>query len=406
MNANENAIIRTAPAAGDLHRVPGFDPLQHLQRAVSGSGESVFQLGLRYKRLWFRLACPNGRLLLNPLRITDQMAIFEAQVFFRREDPSPASSFTSTKTAQEDKGYIRAAQDEALSIALDNAGFGIQLCDVTQGTDGGRPLPDVIHPQAGTADKAQPVWGNPTAPAPVTDAKQQISQGRVLADPAASAQSVQSTAHTSEPAQTVRQPTKATAAASAQPQQSAETDATAQKDKVTPAAEAVPAQAEAPIQAVISVQQQSSTEPVNAAQTGNQPVQAIAVHQDLEVQPKQQRSTVTVLNFPTQQAETEIAPAPVEEAEPAASTEPEATAASPTYTEDMSVEDICARMTVDEARKVVVAEGTCKGWTLEQVAERRPSSLKFFVTPFCQATNVFKAAATLMLQEVSQQKAS
>ncbi len=382
MNANENTIIRTVPAAGDLHRVPGFDPLLYLQRAVKGSGDSVFQLGLRYKRLWFRLACPNGRLLLNPLRITDQMAIFEAQVFFRREDPSPASSFTSTRTAREDKGYIRAAQDEALSIALDNAGFGIQLCDVTQGTDGGRPLPDVIHPQAGTADKAQPVRGNPTAPAPVTEA---------------SAQSVQSTAHTSEPAHTVRQPTKATAAASAQPQQSAETDATAQKDKVTPAAEAVPAQAEAPTQAVISVH-----EPVDTAQTESQPVEAPAAHQEPKARPS---STVTVLNFPAQQGEPENDSAPVEGAAPAASAEPEA-AASPAYSEDMSVEDISARMTMDEARKVVVAEGTCKGWTLEQVAERRPSSLKFFVTPFCQATNVFKAAATLMLQEVSQQKAS
>ncbi len=400
MNANENAIIRTVPAAGDLHKVTGFDPLQHLQRAVSGSGEPVFQLGLRYKRLWFRLACPNGRLLLNPLRITDQMAIFEAQVFFQREDPSPASSFTSTKTAQEDKGYIRAAQDEALSIALDNAGFGIQLCDVTQGTDGDKPLPDVIHPQAGTADKAQPVWGNPTAPAPVTDAKQQISQGRVLAGPAASAQSVQGKAQTLEPAQTVQQ---AMAAVSAQPQQSAvEATATVHQDMAAHTTGAVPAQAETPTQAATSVQRQAAAEPADTAQTERQPIEAPAANQEPEVQPS---STVTVLNFPAQQPETEIAPAPVEEAEPAASAEPEA-AAAPTYTEDMSVEDICARMTVDEARNVVVAEGTCKGWTLAQVAERRPSSLKFFVTPFCEATNVFKAAATLMLQEVNQQKAS
>ncbi len=405
MNANENAIIRTVPAAGDLHKVTGFDPLQHLQRAVSGSGEPVFQLGLRCKRLWFRLACPNGRLLLNPLRITDQMAIFEAQVFFQREDPSPASSFTSTKTAQEDKGYIRAAQEEALSIALDNTGFGIQLCDVTQGTDGGKPLPEVVRPQAGTADEAQPVRGSPTVPAPVTDAKQQISQGRVLADPAVSAQPVQSTAQTSEPTRTVQQSAEAMAAVSDQPQRTVETDATVQQNKVTPADKAVPVQAEAPTQAATSAQQQAAVEPADTAQTESRPVEVSAAHQEPEVLPTQERSSVKVLNFPTQQAEPKNGSAPVEGIAPAASAEPEA-AASPAYTEDMSVEDISARMTVDEARKVVVAEGTCKGWTLEQVAEKRPSSLKFFVTPFCQATNAFKAAATLMLQEVNQQKAS
>ena len=93
---NDNAIIRTVPAAGSLHQVPGFDPLKHLKRSVNDKGEPVMKLDLPYKRLWFRLACPNGRLLLNPLRITDQMAIFEAQVFFQREDTTPASSFTST----------------------------------------------------------------------------------------------------------------------------------------------------------------------------------------------------------------------------------------------------------------------------------------------------------------------
>ena len=37
------------------------------------------RLDLRYKKLWFRLACPTGRLKLNALRITEKMAIFEAR---------------------------------------------------------------------------------------------------------------------------------------------------------------------------------------------------------------------------------------------------------------------------------------------------------------------------------------
>ena len=138
---NENMILRTVPAANDLHKVPGFDPMKYLRKAVNEKGEPVMRLEPRYQRLWFRLACPKGRMLLNPLRVTDQMAIFEAKVFFHREDAAPASSFTATKTAQETAGYIRAAQDEALTVALDNAGFGIQLCDVTHGPGDGKCSP-------------------------------------------------------------------------------------------------------------------------------------------------------------------------------------------------------------------------------------------------------------------------
>jgi len=329
MNANENTILRMVPAAGELHKVPGFDPLQHLQRTVNENGDPVLQLGLRYKRLWFRLACPSGRLLLNPLRITDQMAIFEAQVFLRKEDPIPASSFTSTKTAQEDKAYIRAAQDEALSIALDNAGFGIQLCDITQGTNGGKPISKV---------------------------------------------SMQQTTPESE------------------------------ADEAVPPSDAAPPQAEAPVQVSEPAQQQTSPASVSEVQAETQPIMESEPHQEPEGRTTRESSSATVLNFPVQQNKPENGPAPVEGTAPTASAEPEA-AVSPAYREDMSIEDISERMTVDEARKVVVAEGTCKGWTLEQVAERRPSSLKFFVTPFCEGTNIFKAAAALMLQEVSRQKA-
>ena len=79
---------------------------------------------------------------------------------------------------------------------------------------------------------------------------------------------------------------------------------------------------------------------------------------------------------------------------------------APAYTADMSVEEITARMTVDDAKGLTVDFGTCKGWTMGQVMENRPSSLKFFITPFCECGNILKAAATLLLQELNQQKAS
>ena len=95
MNDNKSAVMNNA-AVQQLRKVPGFDPMKLLRKTISvKTGHPVWKLDLRYKRLWFRLACPNGRMLLKPLRISDQLAIIEAQVYFSKDDPVPAASFTS-----------------------------------------------------------------------------------------------------------------------------------------------------------------------------------------------------------------------------------------------------------------------------------------------------------------------
>ena len=109
MNEEKKSLLTTVPAARELRKVPGFDPLKYL-RTISRNGEKVLKLDLCYKKVWFRLACPNGRMCLNPLRITDQMAIFEARLYANREDnASLLASFTSTQMAQNVPGglYIR-----------------------------------------------------------------------------------------------------------------------------------------------------------------------------------------------------------------------------------------------------------------------------------------------------------
>lgn len=117
----------TGPSANTLYQDPGFNPMKYARKTVNKAGDTLMELELPHKRLWFRQACPDGSMLLNALRITDQLAIFEAKVFFSKEDLLPASSFVASKTAKETPKYIRDAQDEALSAALDNAGFGVHL---------------------------------------------------------------------------------------------------------------------------------------------------------------------------------------------------------------------------------------------------------------------------------------
>ena len=72
------------------------------------------------------------------------------------------------------------------------------------------------------------------------------------------------------------------------------------------------------------------------------------------------------------------------------------------YTADMDVSEITQRMTVDEAKAVVVQIGTCRGWTLKQVAQRRPASLKWYLYGCDQADNILKAAASVLLDNLQQ----
>lgn len=393
---NENTILRTVPAANDLHKVPGFDPLKYLRKAVNEKGEPVMRLELRYQRLWFRLACPKGRMLLNPLRVTDQLAIFEAKVFFHQDDTAPASCFTANKAAKETPGYIRAAQDEALMVALDNAGFGIQLCDVTSEPSGGENCPPVqANSDRQNAPAPEPAPIEQTTPAPEPDP---VEQTAPAPEPAPVS-----------PVQTVEPPAAAEPAPEPVPvEQTAPAPESAHIEQTAPAPEPVPIEQTAPAdQTLEALAAKNNLKLAPAPQNvpAADPAPAPAEHQELldedqceepaAASDNQQSAVVTTLNFPTQE---EAASDASEQAE----TPPQA---APSYTEDMSVEEICQVMTLEEAGAIVVPRGPNTGWTMAQVAERRPSSLRFFITPFYECSNSQKAAATLLLQDIEMKKA-
>ena len=313
MNEKKNSMLATVPAARELRKVPGFDPLKYL-RTVTRDGEKVLKLDLCYKKLWFRLACPNGRMYLNPLRITDQMAIFEARLYANKEDnASFLASFTSTQMARNVPGglYIRAAQDEALNEALDNAGFGIQLCDVAQVSDGSGFGSEVPLSQVETHPTATASAGTPILEA------EPVNASEPAAVPAEKAVEEPKPTETSE-ANVAEEP-------------------------------AVPAQA-APEEAVVPASDQEPDDELLAVEAAEADAQN-------------------------------------------------------GYTDDMTVEEICERMTMDEARDILVPLGTCKGWTLGQVLDRRPTSLRWYMVGCQDASNILKAGATLLWNYRQMQKA-
>lgn len=153
-NGDSATMYRTIPAVAGLNRVEGFDPSSLLGRTVSpATGEEGLRLGLACKKLWFRLACPKGRLQTEKISLTEQMAVFEARVYLDCGDTNPVSSFVSGCAREDAPGgrYIQEAQDQAMDAALTDAGFGLQFADVcTDGSvaeDGGKP----VHPGAGDA---------------------------------------------------------------------------------------------------------------------------------------------------------------------------------------------------------------------------------------------------------------
>ena len=313
MKGNQEPMLYTTNSAvAALNHVPGFDPLKFLRRTISRkTGEDVMRLDLRYKKLWFRLACPTGRLKLNALRITEKMAIFEAKIYRDREDAEPLSSYVANCTLDATPGglYVEAAQEEALDTALSNAGFGIQFADVgSESEEYGSEVP--------------------------VGAKPEISK------------LVQTKVEVAELVQKQPEVMKATS------QETDPLDAIMADDMPVP--EQVTAE-------VVEKPKTVVLESVQPAQTPSEPPKNVIV---LEQEP------------------------------PAAA-----------YPQSTPVEEIRRQMTYEQAQNVIVDCGTCKGWTLAQVADRRPASLRWYVKGYQGENNILRAAAAIIWDSLQEKQA-
>ena len=487
MNKNEQTatMYENIPAVAELNKVPGFNPLKLLRRIISPeNGEEMMQLDLRYKKLWFRLANPKGRIRLNALRITEQMAIYEAQVFLERTDENPIGSFTSSCTKEEAPGgqYIQAAQYAAMDEALSDAGFGIQFADVGMDAKGSRygsripfngtsqkkettaltgtvavsaerkqpdtaPARSTVTAFPAAAEKKEiPQQENPAQASglPIQGAKAAVnaaaslpagSQGGSECLPAGPGKSfgtlpVQSGA-AQEPSgqpsagavQTVEASGENKTEPSARIQEPAENSSLPvglQATKVQGTAQPA-GTGEQPVRAgePESLPVQKNAEMPAAGETGNN--LPVSERKDMEGDTGKAVQDVMALlsgqNVPTEAAVSAGGnTASAENAEgrgPApevlglpVSGETVQEKADARYTPDMPVEEIVKLMTFEEAGKVVVDTGVCKGQTIAEVAERRPPSLKFYLYGGYRGdNNILRAAARIMLDSLAAKKA-
>lgn len=356
--ANEkNMAASAAYAPWDLRKIPDFD-LMEFVRTVEQAGKKTLLLSLEGKKTWFRLACPTGGLVLNPLRVTDQMAIFEARVFADGADPNPLASFTATRSAEKATGkqYIRSAQDEALNEALESAGFSLRIWSMS--------------PRGVTKE-------------PVTDANNATNAGEPMPTPPVESKTppvaaIQQAVAEEKPAQGNAQP--------------------APKFKTVTETAPRPAPVGPPPHAP-GVLRSSAGGAQTHSDAGSKPANAPVV--DISTAKPAEKAQPAA-----QQVQTGGTKQPEPHTEPTQGTLPPTGDETPvTYTAEMTVEEICERMTLEQAKKVKVLDGTCKGWTLEQVATDRPPSLKWLRYTAPSADNVVKAAAAIMLKNLELRQA-
>ena len=416
MNNPNNAMIQTVPAVGQLRRVPGFNPLKYLRQDVSEkTGKRVLKLELPYKKLWFRLACPNGRLLLRPLQVTDQMALYEALVYSDKADASPLARVTSTRerSSVPNGRYVEAAQDAALNEALENAGFGIQLCDLVENAGRADYGSEVVFDAASVKESRKPAAAsqNETQPS-AQKAGEPVNE--MKADPQEK---------TMAP---VQADMESTAQAEAKPFAEKHSPAPALAKTETPVVKQDAPVAKSQAQQVIPDFTTAEVPAVTGADAGgtqgNEATDSASLPDTLKAEPileettgKAESHSVEKENIKTEGGESAIPedqkkvsgaviqfPALTRpESEPVLPKTKAAVSTESGYTAEMTVPEILERMTLEDAKAVVVTNGLCKNWTLAEVLEKRPSSLRYFL---CAPTadNILKAGAQMMLEHAKQ----
>lgn len=392
MSANEHTAMNFQPVIADGNLVSGFDPLKFLISTPSGP-----KLSLSCKKLWFHKKYLNGRIKLAPLRITDQLAIIEASVYLDRKDTEPATSYIAEmKKEDAPRGrYIEAAQDCAIEQALSNAGFDVQFMPSGRANNSTKaektakqesrsavPTQRTVQSSPTAKEEVQPPSAQPIQPAPVSSTEQKAgsrppegTEPQTVSPPVIEMEDFEEIIIDEEDLEQtasilpVQNSVSATAAA--------EEEAEVNKSVSTSPAET----ATGPVAA------ESKTEPV-LDQPSMQPGALLSAVQQMETLPPKGTEPQTAATQSIQTAdfdEIEVDESTVSQAAP------------PAYTTDTPVDIICSMMTLEAARNYVVKEGACNGWTLAQVEERRPASLKFYVNGYSGKDNILRAGAKLLL---------
>ena len=128
-------------AVAALNRVEGFNPMELARTLTKEGQEDQLYLDVKYRKLWFPLVHPLGKIVSSIRSFTENMAIVEARIYLDKCDAEEnyiANAFSQKfRTNDPNFGdkFLEMAETAAVGRALSDAGFGLQFADVGEADD-------------------------------------------------------------------------------------------------------------------------------------------------------------------------------------------------------------------------------------------------------------------------------
>ena len=356
----------------NLNRVEGFDPRKFMRTLTGDDGTTKQYLDVVYRKLWFRLKNPDGKIVKKILKLTDQTAIVEARVYLRKDDAE--ESYIASALAQKyferesqfGPKYVELAETAAVGRALADAGYGLQFADLEGEID-----PNVVDaplgiPMGGGSGQN----GNPNGGMMAGDTGMQgtyQNQAPPQGQPVQNQYSNHSPAQNQQPVQNRQQATA--------PNQRASAGQAAQGQTSGMQANASVPAGTSPMDGQFDMQETASMAyGMPPAFGGGMPAQA---------PPAANQNIADIQNQTGRQS------APN----------------APVFKSDMPVEQIYAQMTYPVAAAVVIPIGYNHGKTLGQVAVEKPKDLQWYVNEYKGPDNILRAAARYLIDKATNQAA-
>lgn len=134
-------LYKKSEAVAALNRVDGFHPMELARKIGEEGQEEQLYLDVKYRKLWFRLVNPAGKIISRIITFTENMAVVEARIYLDKcdqEDNYVANSFSQKFRSDDPKfgdKFLEMAETAAVGRALSDAGYGVQFADVGEEND-------------------------------------------------------------------------------------------------------------------------------------------------------------------------------------------------------------------------------------------------------------------------------
>ncbi len=359
-------------AVAALNRVEGFNPMELARTLTKEGQEDQLYLDVKYRKLWFRLVYPLGKIVSSIRSFTENMAIVEARIYLDKcdaEENYVANAFSQRfRTNDPNFGdkFLEMAETAAVGRALSDAGFGLQFADVGEEND---PMQVDAGIQMPSMTAQSQVQGNdiPQGGMPWNPQMQPSMQGNNISPANQYGQNIQPgmTGNPQmQPAMTENQGMQATA------QNQGNQSQTMPQGTVNPQS-SVPTQSNPMMnQFYQQAQEKGTTIGQNPSETPQMQNSFGNQNQQAGQMPQMQGNSQSSNQY-----------------SPAASLD-----------ESLPVEELVQRMTYEQATQVVITgNGKFGGKTMGQVAVESPKNLEWFAQSYSGKNHLIPAAARVLL---------